>query len=166
MHKHKFTRYPVISLSAEYLAMGYLLRRNILTYKAPPNNEGYDLLCIHPDPKKKSRQIKVQVKSRLATDSDMGFPVKGHSIHSFDYLIAVFLNVGYFFGKARRYPTETGAKPPSIYVFPRSFIVRHHESSSSWEKVKTRGISIDRYLNEAGIEQIARALKIPYPRKH
>lgn len=21
---------------------------NILTYKAPPNNEGYDLICIHP----------------------------------------------------------------------------------------------------------------------
>jgi hypothetical protein len=22
---------------------------NILAYKAPPNNEGYDLICIHPD---------------------------------------------------------------------------------------------------------------------
>jgi len=29
--------------------MGHLMKRNILTYKAPPNNEGYDLLCIHPD---------------------------------------------------------------------------------------------------------------------
>jgi len=31
--------------------MGYLMRRNILAYKAPSNNEGYDLICIHPDPR-------------------------------------------------------------------------------------------------------------------
>jgi hypothetical protein len=30
--------------------MGYLMRRNILAYKAPPNKEGYDLICIQPDP--------------------------------------------------------------------------------------------------------------------
>ena len=47
---------PVVSLSAEYLAMGFLLRRNILTYKAPQNNEGYDLICIHPNPKETSKQ--------------------------------------------------------------------------------------------------------------
>jgi len=35
---------PVVSLSAEYLVMGYLMRRNILVYKAPPFNEGYDLI--------------------------------------------------------------------------------------------------------------------------
>lgn len=27
-------RFPAISLSAEYLVMGHLLRRNVLTYKA------------------------------------------------------------------------------------------------------------------------------------
>lgn len=32
--------------------MGNLMRRNILTYKAPPMNEGYDLICIHPDPRR------------------------------------------------------------------------------------------------------------------
>lgn len=40
--KKTFLRLPVVSLSAEYLVMGHLMRRNILTYKAPPNNEGYD----------------------------------------------------------------------------------------------------------------------------
>jgi len=64
----RFARFPVVSLSAEYLVMGYLLRRNILTYKAPPGNEGYDLICIHPDPRKAARQVRVQVKSRMATD--------------------------------------------------------------------------------------------------
>ena len=61
--------------------MGYLMRRNILAYKAPPNNEGYDLICIHPEPTAPSRptrvaKVTVQVKSRYATDCDQGFPVK------------------------------------------------------------------------------------------
>src|SRR5881409_1422841 len=90
----RFMRYPVISLGAEHLVMGYLMRRNILTYKAPPNNEGYDLICIHPDPRKITRQIRVQVKSRLATDHGGGFPVKARTIDAFDYLIVVYLNVG------------------------------------------------------------------------
>jgi len=74
--KPKFTRFPVISLGAEYLIMGQLMRRNILTYKAPPNNEGYDLICIHPHPQKANKTVRVQVKSRMATDCDRGFPVK------------------------------------------------------------------------------------------
>ncbi|WP_216353869.1 hypothetical protein [Burkholderia cenocepacia] len=92
-------RFPVISLSAEYLVMGHLLRRNVLTYKAPPMNEGYDLICIHPDPRKASRQLRVQVKSRYATDCDRGFPVKERSIDAFDFLVVAFLNVGYYLSK-------------------------------------------------------------------
>lgn len=69
--------------------MGYLMRRNILTYKAPPNNEGYDLIGIHPDPRYQSQddevsQVRVQVKSRYATDCDRGFPVKEVSLNAFD----------------------------------------------------------------------------------
>lgn len=71
---HRFTRYPVVSLGAEYLVMGHLMRRSILAYKAPPNPEGYDLICIHPAPDTTVRPIRVQVKSRLATDCDRGFP--------------------------------------------------------------------------------------------
>lgn len=84
----KFLRFPVVSLSAEYLVMGHLLRRNILTYKAPPGNEGYDLICIHPNPRISSRQIRVQVKSRMATDCDRGFPVKAKTIDAFDFLVS------------------------------------------------------------------------------
>src|SRR4029079_7579546 len=83
----KFTRFPVISLGAEYLVMGYLMRRNILAYKAPPNNEGYDIICIHPNPRVSTRQLRVQVKSRLASDADLGFPVKASSFDAFDFLI-------------------------------------------------------------------------------
>src|SRR5438128_7080012 len=100
----KFTRFPVVSLGAEYLVMGYLMRRNILTYKAPPNNEGYDLICIHPNPRHRPAkgqvaQVRVQVKSRYATDCDRGFPVKEVSFSAFDFLIVAFLNIGTFFGK-------------------------------------------------------------------
>jgi len=145
--------------------MGHLMRRNILTYKAPPNNEGYDLICIHPDPRRNGRQIRVQVKSRLATDSDRGFPVKAQTLDAFDYLIVVFLNVGYFFQKARRSLSRDGATEPEFYTFPVSFIRSHHDTRSSWEKVRTRGLEIELYKNEAGFEQIARELQIPYPEK-
>jgi hypothetical protein len=44
-------RLPVVTAGSEHLVMGHLMRRNILTYKAPPGNEGYDLICLHPDPR-------------------------------------------------------------------------------------------------------------------
>jgi hypothetical protein len=51
MTEKSWLRLPVVAASSEYLVMGHLMRRNILTYKAPQNNEGYDLICIHPDPR-------------------------------------------------------------------------------------------------------------------
>ena len=160
-----FTRYPVVSLGAEYLVMGNLMRRNILAYKAPPGNEGYDLICVHPDPRVSGKQLRVQVKSRLATDCDRGFPVKASSLDAFDYLVVVFLNIGFFFRKASPEPDRAGARDVEYYTFPASFIRQHHIASSSWEKVHTRGLSIDRFKNEDGFEAIARSLKIPYPAK-
>ena len=163
--RRTFVRFPVVSLSAEYLVMGHLMRRNILTYKAPPDNEGYDLICIHPDPRVSKRQIRVQVKSRLATDSDRGFPVKQKSLDAFDFLVAAFLNVGYFLRKRSKGTGDVGREDAEFYTFPASFIRKHHDASSTWEKVRTRGLNIDRYRNEDGFEKIAKALKIPYPSK-
>jgi hypothetical protein len=85
-----------VSHGAEFLLHGYLMRRNILTYEAPPNNEEYNLICIHPDPRKVTKQIRIQVKSRFASDSDRGFPVKERTFTAFDFLVAVFLNIGTF----------------------------------------------------------------------
>ena len=161
----KYARFPVISLSAEYLVMGHLLRRNILTYKAPPGNEGYDLICIHPDPRKASGQLRIQVKSRMATDSDRGFPVKAKSITAFDFLIVVFLNVGYYFGKAKSHTHRAGAKEPEFFTLTPEFIREHHDPSSSWEKVRTRGVDMSAFEGTRGFELIAKALKVPYPKK-
>lgn len=160
-----FTRFPVVSLGAEHLVMGHLLRRNILTYKAPPNNEGYDLICIHPDPRVSGPQVRIQVKSRLATDCDRGFPVKERTITAFDFLVVAFLNVGYFFRKAKHGHSDAGRCAPEFYTFPAAFIRQHHNASSSWEKVRTRGLNIEPYMNERGFEEIAQFLKIPYPSK-
>ena len=111
--------------------MGHLMRRNILTYKAPPGNEGYDLICINPDPRHQTAaenksQTRVQVKSRYATDCDRGFPVKEKSLDAFDYLIIVFLNIDNFNG---RNDGSSGAEEPEYFTLHQSFIRKHHQAS-------------------------------------
>lgn len=162
----KFLRFPAVSLSAEYLVMGFLLRRNVLAYKAPPGNEGYDLICIHPDPRQPSRQIRVQVKSRMATDCDRGFPLKLKSIDAFDFVVVAFLNVGYYAGKSKRHEPETGAREPEFYTLTPDFIRKHLTQSTSWEKVRTRGIDMSAFKNERGFEIIAQALGVPFPSRN
>jgi len=47
--------FPVISHGAELLVQGYLMRRNILAYKAPPHNEGYSSVSIPIRTRSRSR---------------------------------------------------------------------------------------------------------------
>jgi hypothetical protein len=157
---------PVVSLGAEHLVMGYLMRRNILTYKAPPNNEGYDLICMHPDPRQASRQLRIQVKSRYQTDCDRGFPVKAKSFDAFDFLIVAFLNIGYYMSKAKAHVAKDGYREPEFYTLSNSWIRQNHkQSNSGWEKVLTRSHDLAEFKNERGFEIIAGELQIPYPAK-
>jgi hypothetical protein len=152
---------PVVSLSAEYLTIGCLMRRNILAYKAPPNNEGYDLICIHPDAKRVAKQIRVQVKSRYQIDCDRAFPVKAKSFEAFDYLVVAFLNIGYFY---RRRDISEGLREPEFYTLPNAFIRQHHWTvASGFDKVRTKNLDLEEYKNERGFELIANDLGTDYP---
>jgi len=154
-------RYPVIAYGAEYLVIGYLMRRNILAYKAPPNNAGYDIICIHPDPKKSGKQIRIQVKSRYQTDCDRSFPMKEKSLAAFDYLIVVFHNIGYYY---RKKTILEGYAQPEFYTLPIDFIKAHYKKTKSgWIRVRTQGKVRERYRNEKGFEIIAKDLGISYP---
>lgn len=149
--------------------MGYLMRRNILTYKAPPGNEGYDLICIHPDPRRTPKrgqkaQVRVQVKSRYASDCDRGFPLKEESLNAFDFLVAAFLNIGNF---NRRRDGSDGCAPVEFYTLPGDVIRTLHDSSSTWQKVRLRrlGNELEQYRDDAGFELIAQALGVARPSK-
>ena len=169
MTEKSWLRLPVVSASSEYLVMGYLMRRNILAYKAPTNNEGYDLICIHPNPRNVPKhgqlaQVRVQVKSRYASDCDRGFPLKEMSLDAFDFLIVVFLNIGKFYGKN---DGSDGLRELEMYTLPNDFIRKHHIATSSWQKVRLRNLEheIEKYKGEAGFEQIANCLGVPKPTK-
>ena len=169
MAKQEFLRLPVVSAGAEFLVMGHLMRRNILAYKAPPNNEGYDLICIHPDPRHQPQagevaQVRVQVKSRYATDCDRGFPVKEASLDAFDFLVICFLNIGKFFGKN---DGTSGEREPEFYTLSREFIREHHNASSSWQKVMLKSLQseIEPFKGGLGFELIAEKLGVSRPRK-
>lgn len=169
MPQREWLRLPVVSAGAEYLVMGHLMRRNILTYKAPERNEGYDLICIHPNPRYKPgrnelAQVRVQVKSRYATDCDRGFPVKEKSLDAFDFLIVAFLNIGKFFG---RYDGSSGLAEPEFFTLSNDFIREHHDATSTWQKVRLRTLmpEIEPFKNDAGFEQIAKKLGVPRPTK-
>ncbi len=163
----KKLRLSCVTLGAEYLAMGYLLRRNILTYKAPDGYEGYDLICINPDPRHKSKALRVQVKSRYATDGDGGFLIRKESLEAFDYLIAVSLNIGFFCGKGKK--SIDGLAPPVFCTFPAQWIRENHKiSPAGWGSIRTKSLTESekqKFRNEAGFEAIAKDLKIPYPSK-
>lgn len=163
--KRSFARFPVGSLSAEYLGMAALLRCDVMVYKAPSGNEGYDLVCIHPDPRHSGRQVRIQVKSRMASDCDRGLPLKLEALDAFDFLVVVFLNVGYYLGKARTHECRDGTRPPELYTLTPSFLRERHDARSSWQKVRLGGVDLEPFRDDRGLEAIAMELGVSYPHK-
>jgi|ERR1051326_1372690 hypothetical protein len=142
------------------------MRRNILAYKAPTNYEGYDLICINPNPKKSGRQIRVQVKSRYQSDSALAFPIKTTQLDGFDFLIFVRLNIGNFLSKHNKGKLSIeGRRDVEYYTLTKDVISENHKIEGKWEKVYLKGKNIEKYKNEKGFELIAKKLKIDYPTK-
>ncbi len=155
--------YPVVTLGAKYLVMGHLLRRNILASRAPARRAAYDLICSHPILRRKGRLLHLQVKCRLASDSDRGFPVQIQTLEKIDFLVLVFQNIGDFYQRSPDTPARTGAREPEFFTFPVSYIREHLRRENGEARVETGGLDIVRFKNDAGFEQIAAALGIPYP---
>lgn len=98
---------------AEHLVIGHLLVRRIQAFRAQANQPGYDIVAVHPET---NRSIKIQVKSRAATDAG-GFKVKNWD---FDVLVLVRLNLG----ERDALTASTGRKEPEpdFYVVLRESI--------------------------------------------
>jgi len=155
---------PLMHEAAEHLAIGYLMRRNILAYKAPPRNEGYDLICIHPNPRRRTKMVKVQVKSRYQSDSDRSVFVKESTFLAFDFLIIVLLNIGWYYDPDVRRP-RSGQREVELLVLPRAVARKlYRPVRSGMNRVRTWGHELERYQNERGLELIAKELRIPYPK--
>ena len=154
-------RLPIVALGAEHLAIGHLMRRNILAYKAPPNTEGYDLVCIHPNPRHKTRQIRVQVKSRYQADGDGTFLIKKKSFKCFDYIILVFLKIGNFYRKKQIADDSSAVE---FYTLPVVEAKKLYQKAG-WEKLCTHDKDLSKFKNEKGFERIAIELGIEHPSK-
>ncbi len=158
MPREEPLQFPVIALGAEHLAMAMLMRRNLLAYKAPPNHAGYDLICIHPDPRHSSVAARVQVKCRYATDSNRSLPASVQSSDSYDFLIFVLMNIGRFYTKK---PKGSDATVPVLYTIPREVAKTFYKGA----KIVLPKSNLESYKDEAGFELIASFLQVPRPER-
>lgn len=94
---------------AEHLVIGQLLIRGRQAFRAQANQLGYDIVVVDPD---RARSIKVQVKSRAASDAG-GFTV---SHWDFDLLVMVRLNLG---DKAALKSGEGSTPQPEFHAIVR-----------------------------------------------
>lgn len=167
----KRCNFPILSIGAEYYAMAMLMRRNIMTFKAPERNEGYDLICVN-DGIKDGKVARIQVKSRAHYDSDCSFCVditeNALKENKFDYLILVFQNIVKYdrgkykgFNEANKGKTNPEELEPEIYTF--SVKELKNQKWISGEKMRlTKDFKkvAFKYSGMVGIEKIAKYLKI------
>ncbi len=128
------------SEGAEFLVVGMLLVEGIQCFKAYTNFQGYDLVAINPLTKK---TVRIQVKSRWATDYDRSFPIKNFDC---EFVVLAALNRGYCFSKYKE-GGELGRKSPQFYCFPVDEMRKAQNKKSKWGKVQINKIpNCDTYL--------------------
>jgi hypothetical protein len=121
------------SEGAEFLVLGHLLLAGVPCFKAYVNFPGYDLVATNSDT---GRSVRIQVKSRWATNYDKSFPIKNFGC---EFVVHVALNRGYRFGKTPK-EGDTGVRQPDYYVFPVEVIRRAQNEGDKWGKVTISNI--------------------------
>ena len=127
------------SEGAEFLVLGELLVRGIHATKSYTGFTGWDVLASNPRTGKTAR---IQVKARLATDFDGGFPIK--NVDS-DFVVLVALNRGYRYKFKNR--KETGVKPVEYFVIPIALVKKAIKQGRTWgnmPKVHLQYLDIDK----------------------
>lgn len=120
---------------AEFLVLGNLLRNGIEAYKTYSNYPDYDILAVNPE---SHRNVRVQVKSRWATNYDKSFQIRNVNC---EFVVLVSLNLGYRFGKTAK-GTDTGIHNPEYFIFPAEVVT---EAQSTGNPSKVRITSIPDY---------------------
>lgn len=147
---------PVVGHGAEHLVMGYLMRRNILAFKAPSRNEGYDIICVHPNPPQANRRmIRVQVKSRAWDENDRSVQMKKQGLRGFDYLVVVFMNIRSSGKKEHRATTSF----PEFYTVSQKWV---QSNFRGYGKVFFPKRGMEKYEGLKGFEKIAQDLRVSY----
>jgi hypothetical protein len=117
------------SEGAEFLVVGQLLIRGVHATKAYTRYPGWDVLAANPAT---GRSCRIQVKARLATDFDGGFPIKNFDA---DFVVLVALNRGYRYGMAKRRThdsADTGEREPEFFVLPMDVVRKVCETAPRW----------------------------------
>jgi hypothetical protein len=116
---------------AEFLVLGNLLIRGIHATKAYTRYPGWDVLATDTVT---GRSCKIQVKARLATDYDGGFPIRSFDA---DFVVHVALNRGYRYSRRRSAvarQTDLGEREPDFFVLPMNVVRETSTSAPSWGK--------------------------------
>ena len=158
MSKHSRQQTKLESTGAEYLVIGHLLLERIQAFKSPENNPGYDVIATNPEA---GSSVRIQVKSRWATDFDGGFPIKNFNS---EFVVFVALNRGFSFKKKTRRP-EDGKRAPVFYVLPTKLCKKYRRPTSTWSKLFLRHIpDVDSYLSNWNLIRKALGMKVPEER--
>jgi hypothetical protein len=96
--------------AAEHLVIARLLMERIQAFRAQANQPGYDILAVSAA---SARSTKIQVKSRVATDSG---PFRFKNL-DFDFAVLVRLNLGSKL--ERKAGNKVSEIDPHFYVVPK-----------------------------------------------
>jgi PD-(D/E)XK endonuclease len=157
--------------AGEEFARAMLRCRGFTLLRPDAGAKGYDVAV-----ERGGQLRRIQVKARAACDGN-NVNVKDAALDHFDYFVIVMLNVGRFYGTGVR-GRETAAMP-TLYVLPVAEVRRRMKGEgprgaridlretlrdeTTGKKVRVRAEWLTAFENFAGLDLIARDLRLPDP---